>query len=267
MVKIKSTGKKRVKALVSTLNKYKDRVELDIIFEKGSELLWRQKGQLKIENTILEEFLIHLISPKTISSLSGTSLSYGPQTAFMSLAFYPTGIKKFDSIPEVILKEKDQDFVVGKQIYYKLSTNPKFEHEFTKTGNTVIAVIATECKTNLDKTMFQEACGTASRLKMGVPVAKYYVLVEYVDMTPEDCRLTDIDNVFAIRHAKRLPQDKRRDKESIRELREKHPIDWKVLWNYTQEIATFFESRWYDPNEALKRGSFTYDLERNINEN
>jgi hypothetical protein len=38
---------------------------------------------------------------------------------------------------------------------------------------------------------------------------KYYALVEFLDMQPEDVRLTDIDNVFLLRKAKRLPYEKR----------------------------------------------------------
>ena len=51
--------------------------------------------------------------------------------------------------------------------------------------------------------MFQECAGTAARLKQGCPVSKYYALVEYLDMQAEDTRLTEIDNVFLLRRAKR----------------------------------------------------------------
>jgi hypothetical protein len=111
-------------------------------------------------------------------------------------------------------------------------------------------------KVNFDKTMFRECCGIASRLKQGCPSAKYYVLVEFLDMEPEDSRLTDVDNVFLLRHAKRLPQHKRGVYEEVRNQHRDFPIDGEVVFRFVQEIQNFIEAVWYDPNEALRRGSF-----------
>jgi hypothetical protein len=120
----------------------------------------------------------------------------------------------------------------------------------------VLAVLAAECKVNLDKTMFQEAAGTAARLKQGCPMSRYYVLVEYLDMEPEDCRLTAIDNVFLLRHAKRLPFGKRTDYEEVKAQHHVSPIDVEVIWRFCEEIQSFVEAVWYDPGQALQRGSF-----------
>lgn len=120
----------------------------------------------------------------------------------------------------------------------------------------MLAVLAAECKVNLDKTMFQEAAGTAARLKQGCPMSRYYVLVEYLDMEPEDCRLTAIDNVFLLRHAKRLPFGKRTDYEEVKAQHHVSPIDVEVIWRFCEEIQSFVEAVWYDPGQALQRGSF-----------
>jgi len=61
-----------------------------------------------------------------------------------------------------------------------------------------------ECKTNLDKTMFQEAAATALDLKTSVPTAKYFLLCEWLDMTPISSGTTAIDEVIILRKAKRL---------------------------------------------------------------
>ena len=104
--------------------------------------------------------------------------------------------------------------------------------------------------------MFQECAGTASRLKQGCPISKYYTLVEYLDMNPEDRRLTDIDNVFLLRHAKRLPFEKRSIYKEVRDQHKDFPIDGEVVYQFVQEIQHFIDAAWYDPDEALKRGSF-----------
>ena len=104
--------------------------------------------------------------------------------------------------------------------------------------------------------MFQECAGTASRLKQGCPISKYYALVEYLDMLPEDCRLTDIDNVFLLRKARRLPYEKRSVFEEVKKQHGEHPISKDIIWDFVQEIQGFVNAVWYDPDAALKRGSF-----------
>jgi len=104
--------------------------------------------------------------------------------------------------------------------------------------------------------MFQECAGTAARLKQGCPVAKYYALVEYLDMQPEDTRLTEIDNVFLLRKAKRLPFEKRSVLAEVKSQHKDYPISADVIGMFVKEILNFIDATWYNPDEALKRGSF-----------
>lgn len=126
----------------------------------------------------------------------------------------------------------------------------------TTQGSLVLAVLAAECKVNLDKTMFQEAAGTATRFKQGCPISRYFVLAEYLDMEPEDCRLTDVDNVFLLRHARRLPFEKRSVVEEVERQHKDYPIDPEVMWRFVEAIQAFVDAAWYDPEQALRRGSF-----------
>ena len=251
-----STGEARIKDMTDLLNEYKDFLEVDLIASKGSDFIKRQKGQLKLDNSVLEEFLIHLVNPAVLSNLPSFELDTGPQTAFMSLSFRPSSISNLNEKPEVILKVKDQDFTIGKAIYYKFSSESTFINQKTVDGKFYLAVLAAECKVNYDKTMFQECAGTASRLKQGCPVAKYYALVEYLDMQPEDTRLTEIDNVFLLRKAKRLPFEKRSILAEVKAQHRDFPISADVITNFVREIQKFIDATWYNPDEALKRGSF-----------
>lgn len=253
---LQTIGDERLTDMVQLLNSYKDNLEVDLIMARGSDFLRRQKGQLKLDNSIMEEFLIHLIHPSLLGELPDFALETGPQTAFMSFAFRPTTLSSLNESPEVVLKVKDQDFTIGKSIYYKFSPDQNFAPAKTKSGNLFLAVMAAECKVNYDKTMFQECAGTASRLKHGCLIAKYFALVEYLDMQPEDTRLTDIDNVFLLRKAKRLPFEKRSNIVEVRAQRLDSPISVDVLQKFLNEIKNFIEATWYDPNEALQRGSF-----------
>lgn len=253
---LNSAGKERVEDLTRLLNEYKDFIEVDLIAKQGSAFIKRQKGQLKLDNSIMEEFLSDLIHPSVLKGLPKFPLETGPRTAFMSLSFTPPSLASLNEKPVVALKLKDQDFIIGKDIHYKFSSDHLFSTAKTATGSFALAVLAAECKINLDKTMFQEASGTAARLKQGCPYSKYYILNEYLDMEPEDCRLTAIDNVFLLRHAKRLPFEKRSSYEEVRKQHEEKPIDSEIIWMFIQCIQSFIDSVWYNPTAALERGTF-----------
>ena len=154
-----TTGKPRVIEMTRLLNEYKDFLEVDVIARRASAFIKRQKGQMKLDNSVLEEFLIDIIHPNILTGLPDFPLNIGPNTAFMSLSFAPAGIRALNDMPEVFLKVKDQDFIIGKEIHYRFSPDPTFAADKTATGSLSLAVLAAECKVNLDKTMFQEAAG------------------------------------------------------------------------------------------------------------
>jgi hypothetical protein len=254
--KLKTVGDERVSNMTKLLNDYKDYLEVDLIAKDGSSFIKRQKGQLKLDNSIMEEFLIHLVHDDVIKNLP-KGIETGSQTAFMSLSFRPSSIENLTKKPEIVFKQKDQDFTIGKSIYYQLSPDSKFTKNLTTDGKLFLAVLAAEVKVNYDKTMFQECAGTASRLKQGCPLSKYFALIEYLDMKPEDVRLTDIDNVFLLRKAKRLPFEKRSIFEEVRDQHKDNPISSDVMINFVSEIQNFVNATWYDADAALQRGSFS----------
>lgn len=256
MQALKSTGRTRVDEMVAALNRYKDALEVELIAKRASPFLKRQKGQLKLDNSVLEEFMPHLVIPEVIRGLNLSRAVVGPQQAFMSLAFMPRSFEQLGKRPEVILKVKDQDFAIGSPVFYKFSSTDSFATDDTTSGTFALAVLAAECKINLDKTMFQEAAGTAARLKQGCPVARYFLVVEYLDMTPEDPRLAAIDNVFLLRKTKRLPFERRSDAREVEAQHRDFPISSDVVWNFVCEIQSFVDAVWYDPEGALRRGAF-----------
>ena len=256
LIGLEPNGKSRVIEATKLLNEYKDFLEVDLIAARGSDFLKRQKGQLKIDNSILEEFLIHLVDPTFLTSLPPFELEVGPHTAFMTFSFRPSSISSLVNKPEIVMKAKDQDFTIGKTLYYQFSPDATFPGAKTEKGELFLSVLSAEVKVNYDKTMFHECCGTASRLKQGCPSAKYFVLVEFLDMEPEDSRLTDVDNVFLLRHAKRLPSNKRAILQEVRNQHRECPIDGEVVYRFVQEIESYLAAVWHDPDAALTRGSF-----------
>lgn len=65
-----------------------------------------------------------------------------------------------------------------------------------------------------------------------------------------------LDNVFLLRHAKRLPFEKRSVYEEARRQHERHPIDAEIVWLLVLKIQAFISAAWYDPAAALQRGTF-----------
>jgi len=105
LTKLTSKGDKRVEEMTSLLNEYKDFLEVDLIAKKGSSFIKRQKGQMKLDNSIIEEFLIHLVSDDILKGLP-KGIETGSQTAFMSLTFRPSTIEGLVEQPEIVLKKK-----------------------------------------------------------------------------------------------------------------------------------------------------------------
>jgi len=202
-----------ISSFIKATNEYKKFIEVDLIFDSKEDFLYRQKGQLKLDNTILEEFMPRLVDVRLVPGLNSVeNLIKGPQQCFAG--FYIGPITSPLNNGGIFVKTKDQDFTVGRQLFLKASTSEGFE-ENTYESKLNIGYFVSEIKTNLDKTMFQEAAATARELKATVKDSRYVLLCEWLDMTPIDTRMTDIDNVILLRQAKRLGSNIRSNFSSV----------------------------------------------------
>jgi hypothetical protein len=187
--------------LTALLNNYRNYLDVEVIFDSDKDFLYRQKGQIKLDNSVIEEFLPYLVRKCVLSSTSDKTIEVGPNNAFSAIYF--TSALDTPSVGGGLhVRTKDQDFVVARRVFLKTSYSSTFAT--SETSNFVIAYIAAECKTNLDKTMFQEAAATAHDVKTAVAGARYYLLCEWLDMTPQSTAATDIDEVLILRKAKRM---------------------------------------------------------------
>ena len=190
-----------IEEMVALLNEYRNYLDIDIIFDSKADFLYRQKGQTKLDNSVIEEFLPHLISSCVVSDLEVDSFSLGPRKAFSAVYFKST-LDNAAAGGGLHVRTKDQDFAIARRVFLKSSYTPDFDE--ATSSDFYIAYVAAECKTNLDKTMFQEASATAHDVKSAVAGAKYFLLCEWLDMTPQSTAATDIDEVLILRKAKRL---------------------------------------------------------------
>ncbi|GER84704.1 Bpu10I family restriction endonuclease [Thermogemmatispora aurantia] len=186
--------------MVNELNEYRLRLDINLIFDSPHDWLYRQKGQTKLDNSIIEEFL-----PRLVQALLGHKLPagirLGPVESFSAI-WFDSSLTRREPAGGLSLRQKAQDFALSLPLYIRASHSPTFEEALQLKTN--LAYIAAECKTNLDKTMFQEACATARDLKSALPLARYLLLCEWLDMKPINTGTTPIDKVLILRKAKRI---------------------------------------------------------------
>ena len=251
-----------IKGRVALLNQYLDYVNLDLIFDSPADFLYRQKGQLKLDNSVVEEFLPWLITSTTIPEL-GNDLILGPTKSFSSVYFESTLAQRTRGAG-IHIRTKDQDFAISRRLYVKASYSPEFIG--AATTDTHIAYVATEIKTNLDKTMFQEACATARDLKMAVPGAMYFLMAEWLDMIPLSTAQTDIEEVLLLRGAKRIGSHERRHfsnsagrkgkRQAYAEHLSQHPLRLDVFQRWVAHVQSAFVDEAPEELGVLKQGYF-----------
>lgn len=145
------------------------------------------------------------------------------------------------------MRTKDQDFILGKRLYMMTSFDKKFgESEIVESH---LGYVCAECKTNLDKTMFQEAVATSRDLKIAVPSSLYFLVCEFLDMTPVSITSTQIDDVLIVRKAKRISSNVRQEYRSA-EARRKHRQAYVNFLESAQYCADVFQ-RMIDKIQAV----------------
>lgn len=259
--RIKPGQKNSVRQLVEATNRYKTFIELDLIFDSPENFLYRQKGQLKLDNTILEEFLPQLAYRSL--QLDNQTFEYGPRNTFAGLSF-TSSIVDSGRGGHPRLRTKDQDFVLGKRLYMMTS----FDKDFTQSEviESHLGYVCVECKTNLDKTMFQEAVATSRDLKIAVPSSLYFLVCEFLDMTPVSITSTQIDDVLVVRKAKRMSSNVRQEYRSA-EARMKHRQAYveflesakyyaDVFQRMIDKIQSMVEETDPEIDKVLKQGHF-----------
>ena len=210
----KATGKtldELIENMVEYLNDYKRYIDLELIFDSDEDFLYRQKGQLKLDNTVLEEFMPIFVR-KCIEKVQGScNVEVSSQIPTFSSVYFASSLSNPNVGGGINIKTKDQDFSMSRTLYIQSSYDPEFAPEKTVKLETHLGYVLAEMKTNLDKTMFQEASATAHDIKQAVTGAKYYLLCDFLDMTPISTTTTDIDEILIVRKAKRISSNVRKE--------------------------------------------------------
>lgn len=249
-------------AAVELLNDYRLFLDLEVIFDSSDDFLYRQKGQLKLDNTVIEEFVPYL-AVKCLGPLVA-EFQLGPQACYSALYFSST-LSTAHLGPGVRVRSKDQDFTISRKLHLKASFDREFRDK-SESLSTCLGYLCAECKTNLDKTMFQEAVATAHDVKTAVPGAKYLLLCEWLDMTPISPAGTDIDEVLLLRKAKRLGSQVRGrfarsdgrilSRPEYEKFLRANPFAVDVFERLLMNVRRLLENRDPDEGDVLSKGYF-----------
>lgn len=252
------SANRTLKKLVKLLNIYKNYIDIFLIFDSSNDFIYRQKGQLKIDNSIIEEFLPKLINPILVPEMESREIDIGPIKSFSSV-YFESSLNLEAVGGGLRVRTKNQDFAISKKLYLKASHSLSFEREVRAETN--LAYLVAECKTNLDKTMFQESCATARDVKSAVPGAKFFLLCEWLDMTPLSTAPTDIDEVIILRKAKRISSNIRKEFSKFKgrqkrrdfyiERLTKHPFRLEMFERFIENIRTLMTNEELEEKDVL----------------
>jgi hypothetical protein len=267
MNRLNQEGENHLAELVRLLNDYKRTIEVDLIFDSPNDFLYRQKGQHKVDNSVLEEFLPRLADTRLVPGLRHLEhCTVGPQKAFAAFVFAGSAHTALND-GGVFIKRKDQDYALSKKVYLKASSDPGFQGPDTLNAELDVAYLAAECKTNLDKTMFNEAMETARALKQAVSGSRYLLVCEWLDMQPIDTASTDIEEVIILRKSSRLGSQirkhfstaagRRANRDTFVRFYDEHPLQAECFSFIVGHMKKVYpETILLDETAVLSRGYF-----------
>lgn len=251
-------------AMVSLLNDYRLYLDVEVIFDREADFLYRQKGQIKLDNSVIEEFLPHLVYKCLMEGRDLPGISLGPNTTFSSV-YFATSLEAQAAGGGLTVRTKDQDFAIAKEVFVLASHDPQFGKDAVSRSFYLGYVVA-ECKTNLDKTMFQEAVATAHDSKTAVTGSRYYLLCEWLDMTPVSTAATDIDEVIILRKQKRMSSNvrssfgsyegRKKGREAFLNFLRANPFRPEMFSRFITHIAGLMKTNEPQEDDVLRRGYF-----------
>ncbi len=231
-MKITGTAEPDIKEKVRLLNEYKRFIDQPKFRkEAGNRLGFTSQSQL--HSSVLEEFMYYLF--KDIGELSEKHINWGRTQAYTNMYFAPPNIHKLEESSNIVINVKDQDFSISKEIVLKsrVSNNENWQE-----NKIYVPIVSIECKTYLDKTMYEGSVSTAEKIKKGNPYCIFLIVTETYEVSLDvDPKCSSIDQIYVLR------------KENW-----KNPICEDVVYDLFKFVDEHINSDWYNVRERIKKG-------------
>lgn len=228
-----------VKRMVNALNCYRA-----IAIPEFDKL--RNAGQKALGYTIMEEFFyLFFLSYMKYKGINHDNLFLGKGNSYVSLSFTPKSFEDIFNNIAPYIHTKDQDFVLGISMSIGVASG-----DTTSEGtDTVLPIVAIECKTYLERNMLDSCANTASRLKRAMPYCIYMVAAEYMKMEEASPDLTDIDEVYILCRAKNSEREARK-----RSQQAPFDIDYMLIIDLLRRVERHLSKVWWNPEDAVSSG-------------
>lgn len=228
-----------VEMMVEALNAYR-RVAVPVFDNLPNS------GQQALGYTIMEEFFCMFFACyMNHLGVSKKNLFLGKGNSYVSLSFTPKSFEEVFNNVAPYLHTKDQDFVLGVSMSICVASG----ESKLKPTETVLPIVAIECKTYLERNMLDSCANTANRLKRAMPYCIYIVAAEYMKMEEASPELTDIDEVYILCKAKNSVREERK-RTNLPPL----DIDYKLVIDLLHRVEWHLSKIWWSPEDAVTAG-------------
>lgn len=197
-----------------------------------------------LQSSALEEFCFFLFRP--LVSTYGAEIALGHRNVFVGLFFTADNFSDFAQMPSPQYRGGNVDFVIGKRVTNRLSTDKQ-----ERQRDIYVPAVAIECKTYIDKTMWTGAENLAGRIKRGFPRCQYIVVAELLklDLKEIDVYGSDVDRVFILRRGRNIDRSVRRAGGTV--LPPVHPPAVMELFS---SVVDHLTEDWVAPEEWTATG-------------
>lgn len=231
-LKITGTTKNDIEKKVKLLNNYKAFIDQPK-FKKESGNKYGFTSQSQLHSSVIEEFMYYLF--KDIGKLSNKHIYWGRTQAYTNLYFAPPSIDAFEESSNIVINVKNQDFSISKEVILKsrVSNNENWQE-----NRIYVPVVSIECKTYLDKTMYEGSVSTAEKIKRGNPYCIFLIVTETYEVSLNvEPRISSIDQIYVLRKESRT-----------------NPIFADVVYDLFKFVEIHITSDWYKVKERAKTG-------------
>ena len=231
-LKITGTTEDDIKQKVKLLNEYKNFIEQPK-FKKEAGNKFGFTSQSQLHSSVLEEFMYYLF--KDIDKLKNKDLHWGRTRAYTNLYFAPPNIEAFEKSSNIVINVKNQDFSISKEVIIQSKVS---NGEIWQENKIFVPIVCIECKTYLDKTMYEGSVSTAEKIKKGNPYCVFIIVTETYEVSLDvDPKYSSIDQIYVLRKAKK-----------------DNPIYDDVVLDLFNFVEKHINSEWYNISERLKNG-------------